>query len=663
MGSRKYFSTLKEASFRTDLLKFSKMNNKAFEGEDEVKTNGAATYAQNEASLEQKPEKGMATKPYAGMGKEDLLRFSQTPFWKRLRLACLVIFWFAWLGLLTAVITLTVILPRCKSEPENTWWQTGNLYQIYVRSFKDSNGDGIGDINGITNKLDYLKSINTDAVILSSFYKGQAGERDFGYELTDHKDVDPIYGTLEDFDIFLKKAHNAGIKVVIDFVPNYTGDQHSWFLESKKTANISNPYWNYYVWTDCTEDLIPNNWKTVYGDNAWTYVEERGQCYLHQFQKSQPELDMHSTGVQEEMRSILTFWLDRGVDGFRVNVPSYLYENTDLTNDPILPDCSESNPYNCLKHDNTRHLPEVYDQLRKWNSLIKEYATETSKLFLAGTYQVHDNITTNHLYYGDFGQLPVYYGLRNITSDCDGECAKITVHKWIDNTYLLEDGRMWATASQDISRNTDHKRAILQTMLSFTLPGTPVIYYGQEIGMANANMTGRTSSYDPLGDIDMELSRDQFRSPMQWDNATGAGFVSLNSTTEPWLPVNDDFPEINVENELENPLSMLSLHKILSQMREQEKAFYIGDYHQSYSDENIFSFVREFNGQDSFLVAMNFGKVSSTVDYRDSKIRIPLKSTVYFSTNGAYIVGAETKLDSLTLAPGEGVIVMWPYTR
>lgn len=636
------------------------MNNDAFDGDDCTK-NGAAKNDDHlaEISLDDKNH-GMATKPYAGMGKDELLRFSQTPFWKRLRLVCLLIFWFAWLGLLTAVITLTVILPRCKSEPENVWWQTGNLQQVYVRSFQDSDGDGIGDINGLASRLDYLQSINTNAVILSSFYKGQESERDFGYEITNHKDVDPVYGTIEDFDSFLEKAHDKGIKVIVDFVPNYTGDQHPWFLESKKSSNILNHFWNYYVWTPCTKEVIPNNWKTVYGDDAWTFEPEREECYLHQFQQSQPELNIRSPAVQEELKSILTFWLDRGVDGFRVNVPSYLFENTDLTNDPILPNCNATNPYDCLEHDNTRHLPEVYDILRRWNSLIKEYATESSKLFLTGMYQEDDNITTERSYYGDFGQLPVYYGLRHISDDCDGHCVKSTVDKWFDNSYLLEDGRMWATASQDVSRDVND-RSILQTILSFTLPGTPVMYYGQEIGMSDGVIPQGGESNDPLGDVDISKSRDQYRSPMQWANITNAGFTNAS---DPWLPVNDDFSTINVESEQLEPLSMFSLYKALSQMRSQEKAFYIGDYHQAYYDENIFSFVREFNGQDSFLVAMNFGTMEDyTVDYRDSQIRIPAKATVFFTTNNEFSVGDKIGLDALTIAPGAGVIVMWEYSR
>jgi len=633
----------------------------AFDSSGEVKKNGAAKYAEKDAEISYEDQKaGRATKPYAGMGKDDLLRFSQTPFWKRLRMACLLTFWFAWLGLLTSVITLTVILPRCKTEPENVWWQTGNLYQVYVRSFQDSDGDGVGDLNGLASRLDYLKSISTDAVILSSFYKGPGeGERDFGYEIVDHKDVDPVYGSLDDFDNLLKSAHEKDMKIIIDFVPNYTSDQHQWFVQSRQTANITNPYWNYYVWTDCSEGNIPNNWKTVYGEPAWTFVPERDQCYLHQFQSSQPELDLRSSAVQEEMKSILRFWLERGVDGFRVNVPSYLFENTDLTNDPIIPNCDRTNPYDCLEHDNTRHLPEVYDMLRRWNSVIKEYAEETSKLFLTGSYQVNDNITSDHTYYGDFGQLPVYYGLRNITDACDGFCVKSTVNKWIDNTYLLEDGRMWATASQDFSRDI-HDRPVLQTMLAFTLPGTPVMYYGQELGMVDGAMTG--TSYDPRGDKDLSKSRDQYRTPMQWDNTTFAGFTN-SSDADPWLAVNEDYAQVNVEAESSAPLSTLSLYKALSLMRAHEKAFYIGDHHQAYYDENIFSFVREFNGQDSFLVAMNFGPGSSTVDYRDTQIRIPLKATVFFSTTHDFTVGDEINLDALTISPGAGVILMWEYSR
>jgi len=399
-------------------------------------------------------------KPYAGMGKEDLLRFSNTEFWNRFRLISIIVFWGAWLVLLGTVIGLTIVAPRCGDRPTPEWWQKSVIYQIYVRSFYDSiDNDGVGDIKGIIQKLDHIVDLKANAILLSSVYPSKDYEYpDHGYEWTNHMDVHPNYGTLEDMETLIEAAHNKSIAVILDFIPNHTGTDHVWF--QNRNGSYLNPYWNYYVWAACSgQGDSPNNWLSVYGESAWTYDIDRDQCYLHQFLNTQPELNLRSSAVKKELENILRFWLGKGVNGFRINSAAYLFESTDLTHE----DNSNCSPgpdaYECMDHTQTKSLSESYDLIESWRALLDEY-TENDKdtsnplrtRILLSDGDVMSSETVK--YYGRKGEganLPINYMLTHLGSSFNGKTITNAVHDWV-NSLPENATTAWLISDQDRSR-------------------------------------------------------------------------------------------------------------------------------------------------------------------------------------------------------------------
>jgi alpha-glucosidase len=542
------------------------------------------------------------------------------------------------------------------------WWRHGVIYQIYPRSFADSGGDGVGDLRGITARLDHLNdgtgdSLGVDAIWLSPFYPSPMA--DFGYDVADYTGVDPLFGTLDDFDALVAGAHARGIRVIIDLVPNHTSDRHPWFVESRSSRD--NPKRDWYVWADPKPDgSPPNNWISSFprAGRAWTFDERTDQWYLHSFTPQQPDLNWWNPEVREVMDEVMRFWLDRGVDGFRVDVAHKMARDPELLDNPLVElgaaeqDAgAEARIARLAKlHSVDRRdedWPEVHDIVRRFRRTLDAY---------------DDRMAVGEVYLLDLVRLARYYGSGQdefhlahnfvfLTQPWKAAAFRAVVDEFVGllppdawPAWMLGDHDVPRIASRYDEDGNGRVRARVAALMLLTLRGTPFVYAGDEIGMTDGEVPA-----DRVVDVD---GRDPQRTPMQWDGSPGAGF----STGDPWLPVGRDAATVNVAAQRDDPASMLSLYRRLVWYRKGSAALRFGDY-ASLPDapDGCYAYLR-VTDDERLLVALNFTGQPLQYTVRQGVDRGRLELT----TDPARQAGEEVGLRPLHLGPDEGVVVQLP---
>jgi alpha-glucosidase len=516
-------------------------------------------------------------------------------------------------------------------EADNNWWKGAAIYQIYPRSFQDSNGDGIGDLNGITSRLDYLKVLGVDAVWLTPIYPSP--QVDFGYDISDYESVDPPYGTLADFDRLVAEAKKRDIKIIMDMVMNHTSDKHKWFIES--ASSRTNPKADWYVWNDgipanspnlsSTQSknvhtgphgqvVPPNNWTSIFGGSAWEWNDARKQFYYHKFYIQQPDLNWNNPQVKKAMYDVCRFWMKRGVYGFRLDAIPTLFEAKDLHNEePVLG--SDGKPeVNALgdpklKTDGvTDNLPEVHDVEKELRAVINEFP---GRVLIGETYfsKIEDLRRTYGLN-NDEIQLPMDFQVGMINKLDIGKFRQNIndVETKIDNNEPLlvfdnhDNPRIDARYGDGV-HNTDIER-MLATIL-FASRDTSLFYYGDEIGMKTTPPTRVEDVKDPIGRTGWpkEKGRDGERTPMQWTPGDNAGFT----TGTPWLPIPPTYKEVNVENEVANYESLLNWYKMLIALRRSDDVVRTGkNIMLNTNDTKVLAWARQIDGKPTVVVACNF---------------------------------------------------------
>lgn len=476
------------------------------------------------------------------------------------------------------------------------WWQSGVIYQIYPRSFQDSDGDGIGDLNGILARLDYLKWLGIDAMWISPCFPSPMA--DYGYDVANYTDIDPIFGSLEDFDRLVAEAHARQIRIILDFVPNHTSDQHSWFLDSKQSRGNAKRDW--YIWRDPSPDGgPPNNWLSDFGGSAWQFDASTGQYYYHSFLKEQPDLNWRNPQVKAAMLDVLRFWFERGVDGFRIDVLWYLIKDDLFRDNPPNPDFREGMaPTFALHSTYTSDRPEVFDVIADMRRLAESYG---SRVLIGEIYLPIERLVA---YYGTDGtgvHLPMNFHL--LTTPWNAKAISAVV-KHYESAIPVFGWPNWVLGNHDrprVATRIGQQNLRLAAMLLLTLRGTPTLYYGDEIGMENlAHLADVLDPYEKqVGGFG--LGRDPARSPMQWDASQFAGF----SDVKPWLPVHQNSSAVNVHTEKLEQTSLLQLYRQLLQLRRQESALNSGIYETRFEDGKVFAYSRR-DETGSFVVALNF---------------------------------------------------------
>jgi alpha-glucosidase len=485
------------------------------------------------------------------------------------------------------------------SSGEPLWWQSGIVYQIYPRSFKDSNGDGVGDLAGIIEKLDYLGWLGINAIWLSPFYPSPMA--DFGYDIADYVDVDPIFGDLSTFDRLVAEAHARNIKILVDLVPNHTSDEHEWFKESRSSRD--NPKRDWYIWRDPKPDgTPPNNWLSNFGGRAWEFDQNTGQYYLHLFHVKQPDLNWRNPAVRQAMYDVMRFWFDRGVDGFRIDVLFLLIKDEQLRDNPVNPDWTPRDPWPAQQIKlYTEDQPEMEEIIVEMRQVAEEYP---ERVLIGEIYLPYDRLV---VYYGkDLNGVHLPFNFQLILlSDWKAEKVKALVDSY---EAALPPGAWpnWVLGNHDkprVASRIGRDQARLAQMLLLTLRGTPTCYYGDELAMENVPVPPELA-HDPEGKGSPGFGRDPERSPMQWNSSANAGFCPPE--VKPWLPIAEDYRQFNVEAERVMPASTLSLVKKLIELRQTNPALNVGDY-RSLADvpADCFVYLRESAGQ-RYLVALNF---------------------------------------------------------
>jgi alpha-glucosidase len=546
--------------------------------------------------------------------------------------------------LLTAIVCLWLALScqtsqKPPAQEPHPWWQHAVFYEIYPRSFADSNNNGIGDLNGIASKLDYLKDLGVDAIWITPCFPSP--QVDFGYDVSDYENIDPMYGTLADFDHLEKEASQRGIHIILDFVINHTSDQHPWFLDSRSSRTSAHRDW--YIWRDGkAPGQPPNNWLSTFGGSAWQYDPKTKQYYYHYFYPQQPDLNWRNPAVKDAMFDVTRFWYKRGVSGFRLDAVDTLFEDPNLHDNPVLPgkdaygDPIEENKYN----DN---LPEVHDVLRDLRKVADQYGA----VLIGETWT--DNIAELNRYYGDHNdelQLPMDFLFTMVNKLSPAEFRKRIAE--------VNSASGWPTfviGNHDIVRSYDrygdgaHNDQIAKLMagLYLTLRGTPIMYYGEEIGMKTTPPTRREDVKDPIGrrGWPKEKGRDGERTPMQWDDSVNAGF----SQAKPWLPVPPTYKTHNVADELKDPSSVLSFYKKVLALRHSNEALLDGDYIPlNENDQNVLSYLRSYESE-AVLIALN---MSGT----EQKTTFDLSSHGFSSAKALIATGNSTANgNTVTLEP------------
>jgi alpha-glucosidase len=538
---------------------------------------------------------------------------------------------------------------QAAAENGDVWWKHAVIYEIYPRSFQDSNGDGIGDLNGITSRLDYLKALGVDAIWLSPIYPSP--QIDFGYDISDYVGIDPAYGTMADFDRLVAEAKKREIRVIMDMVMNHTSDKHPWFIESESSKK--NPKRDWYVWKNGKgPGQPPNNWQSAFGHSAWQYSPKTDQWYYHKFYIQQPDLNWRNPKVEQAMWGNVRFWLNKGVAGFRLDAVPTLFEDASLKDETILPGTNKYGDPN-IDGSLTENLPEVHRVMRDLRDVTNGFPG--NRVLIGETYL--PNIQELKKWYGDNHdelQMPMDMQIGFINKlDVNEFRQRIdeVEHDIDDNQPLLvfdnhDNPRMDARYGD--GRHDVEIQRMLATIL-FATRGTALMYYGDEIGMKTTPPTRVEDVKDPVGKTGwpQDKGRDGERTPMQWDGAPEAGFTTSD---KPWLPVPDTYKTVNVAEEVHDDDSLLNWYKQLIHLRRDNPALHSGTLTMlNTTDTKVLSWIRQMPGQPAVVVACNFTAEPQKVSFDLSQQGVTSKQAkTLMKTPGS---SDPASLDAVSLPP------------
>lgn len=528
-------------------------------------------------------------------------------------------------------------------KKNKNWWKYGIFYHIYVRSFFDSNGDGVGDIPGVTAKLDYLADLGISAIWLSPIFKSPMV--DFGYDISDYLKIDPVYGTIKDLAVLINEAHSRNIRVILDIALNHTSDQHPWFLESR--SSLENPKRDWYIWRKGRWAGPPNNWITGMFESAWKYDKKTDEYYLHSFLRHQPDLNWRNKKVQKVMLNVLQKWLEFGIDGFRLDMVNWLVKDKKMRSNPnfLFFKIFQRQIYN----KNQKKISPLLEKIRKTTDQYKNRVT-IGEVF---TMPPGDPKLSAYFLGNGRNSLNLAFDFSLMYRIWNARIIFKTVERWIQ---AIPDGG-WPC---HVFSNHDQKRSFtrlckgrdgyqkykLLAMLHLTLPGTPFVYYGEEIGMKNFHLA-KNEIKDPLGLKFWPFfkGRDSSRSPMQWDSSQNSGFSLAKKT---WLPVNPEYTFSNVKTQKKEEGSLLNEYKTIIKLRNKNPAFFKGRWEPVHKGKNgLVAYWRIFKN-DRLLVVLNF---------RNKKIDINMLSPGKFKL--IYSTVPRSGKDPLILSPYEGLILQF----
>jgi alpha-glucosidase len=515
---------------------------------------------------------------------------------------------------------------------KTAWWQHGIIYEVYPRSFQDSDGDGVGDLNGILRRLDYLVKLGVDALWISPFYSSPMA--DFGYDVADYCGVDRLFGTMQDFDQLLKEIHSRDLKLVLDLVPNHTSDQHPWFLESRSTRD--NPKRDWYLWRD-----EPNNWQSNFSGSGWEWDDVTGQYYYHSFLKQQPDLNWRNPLVRKAIFEAMRFWLARGVDGFRVDVIWLMIKDDRFRDNPPNPSYRTGQPssHRFLPIFNSDR-PEVHEVVSEMRAVIDGYR---DRVLIGEIYLPIPQLMT---YYGkDLGGAQLPFNFQLLQTAWTAEALAHAISEY-DRALPAGAWPNWVLGNHDnarIATRVGTHQARLAAMLLLSLPGTITLYYGEEIGMTNVPIPPDLVQ-DPAekNEPGIGLGRDPERTPMPWDSSLFAGFTA----GQPWLPLGEDHESVNVEKADQNPESILHLYRALIALRKNHPVLVTGALRSIASTNNVLSYERRGEGE-RLLIALNLG---------DTTVAIPPAIGEILAATSTCNSSAQTNCVT-QLGPAEGLIV------
>jgi alpha-glucosidase len=498
------------------------------------------------------------------------------------------------------------------------WWQKAIIYEIYPRSFQDSDGDGVGDLAGIIERVDYLSWLGVDAIWICPVYPSPMA--DFGYDVADYVGIDPLFGTLDDFDRLVAALHARGIRLILDFVPNHSSDQHPWFHEARASRDSSRRDW--YIWRDpAPGGGPPNNWVSQAGGSAWEFDPASGQYYYHAFLASQPDLNWRNPAVRCAMYDALRFWLARGVDGFRIDVFWHMIKDAEFRDDPLNPDYIEGQPdFRRVQPLFSADQPGVHEIAIEMRRVLAEYPGE--RLLIGEIYlpverpvaSYGPNLTEIHLPF-NFNLMWAKWRPGTIVQLIQQYEAVLPPGGWPS----------WVLGNHDQARVATRlgaAQASVAMVLLLTLRGTPTLYYGDELGLANVPIPPERER-DPFGirQPGTGQGRDPVRTPMPWDASANCGFT----TGEPWLPLGADHAERSVDAQRHDPGSMLALTRALLELRRSEPALSVGDWAPIVAEDTVLAYARTW-GERRFVVALNLGAAPGLVHRNDLSGRIALST-------------------------------------
>ncbi|MBH0018915.1 alpha-glucosidase [Pseudoalteromonas sp. SWXJ133] len=506
------------------------------------------------------------------------------------------------------------------------WYKGAVIYQVYPRSFQDSNNDGIGDLKGIINRIDYIKSLAVDAIWISPFFKSPM--KDFGYDISDYRDIDPLFGDLNDFDELISQAHDRNIKIIIDQVLSHTSDQHQWFTDSRENQNNDKADW--YVWAEAKDDgTAPNNWLSIFGGGAWQWEPRRGQYYLHNFLTEQPDLNFHNPDVRQAVLDNVEFWLKKGVDGFRLDAINFCYHDAQLRDNPAKPKdkrqgrgFSEDNPYAFQYHYYNNTQPENIEFMQDIRTLLNKYPGTVS----LGEISSEDSLATMAQYTQGGDKLHMGYSFELLTNDYSSEYIRTTVQTL--EQRMTEGWPCWAFSNHDVERvasrwsengEINPQQCKMLTALLASLRGSVCMYQGEELGLGEASVAFEDLQ-DPYGITFWPnfKGRDGCRTPMPWEQADSshAGF----SDVKPWLPVDDAHKQQSVAIQTNDSNSILNAYREFMAWRKSQTVLLEGDIEFIETSEPVLAFYRTL-GPQKMLCIFNLSSQQTSIGMPTSIVK------------------------------------------